>query len=426
MISPQTLTLANGVRVVCDPSPGAETLAVSVVAGAGARHESSGQAGWAHLLEHMVFKAAGGRSARAIVEAVEGAGGHLNAFTGHERTSFQIRALAGSAPLATEILSDLLFRPALDEADLEREKGVVLQEIAEAADAPDDLVFERAAAAAFPRQGLGRPILGLPRTIQAATAAALGAFRQTLYAPSRLVVSASGAVDPEAFFPLAEAWFSDAEGAPAPEPPQALFVGGASVVARRLEQAHVAVFLPAPSARDADAYAARLTAEILGGGMSSRLFQSVREDRGLVYAIDAFYEGYGDTGLVGVAFGAGAGTAAEAADLVGREIARLIGRTPDAEISRAKAQMKGALHMALESYPARAEQWAVQLLTHGRIRLPGDIAARIDAVQPADLERVASRVLESGRFAGAVVGPRAAGATLDAFASGLFGPGNHA
>src|SRR5580693_2075267 len=183
--------LSNGVRVVCDPMPGLETLALSVVVGRGARHESADQSGWAHLLEHMVFKAAGDRSAREIVEVIEAEGGQLNAATGHERTSFQVRALKGGLPLAMAVLSDLIQRPSLRAADLAKEKPVIAQEIAEAADAPDDLVFELAQAQAFSGQPLGRPILGTRTSVGAASATRLAAYRAGLYAPDAIVISAA-------------------------------------------------------------------------------------------------------------------------------------------------------------------------------------------------------------------------------------------
>src|ERR1700761_7596678 len=193
--TPVIHTLPNGVRVVCDPMPGLETLALSVVVGRGARSEAEHQSGWAHLLEHMVFKGAGERSARDIVEVIEAAGGQINASTSYERTSFQVRALKGGLRLALEVLADLVLHPTVDAEELEREKSVIGQEIAEAADAPDDRVFDLAQSKAFAGQPLGRPILGEVDTIGVADAAALLAFRAGQYAPDRIVISAAGAVD---------------------------------------------------------------------------------------------------------------------------------------------------------------------------------------------------------------------------------------
>ena len=300
-MTPRVHTLSNGVRVVCDPIPGLETVALSVVAGQGARAEGVGHSGWSHLLEHMVFKGAGGRSAREIVEVIEAQGGNINAATGYERTSFQIRALAGGLDLGSAVLADLVQRPAMDAADLAKEKQVVAQEIAEAADAPDDLVFELAQAAAFEGHSLGRPILGTPASIGTTTPDTLGAWRASLYGPETLVVSAAGAVDEDDLLRLAERDYGQIKGDGAAIPPAepARFTGGQRPVAKTLEQANIVLLLPAVGVRDEAYFPLRLLAEILGGGMASRLFQEARENRGLAYTIDAYSETYADTGVLG-------------------------------------------------------------------------------------------------------------------------------
>ena len=274
--TPRRHQLANGVTLLCDPVAGFETLALSVVAGRGARWEDEARSGWSHLLEHMVFKGAGGRSARDIVEVIEADGGQLNAATGHERTSFQVRALAGALPLALQVTADLVQRPTLDTDDLARERQVVAQEIAEAADTPDDQVFELAQAAAFADQALGRPILGSIDSLESAEPAALEAWRAVVYAADRLVISVAGAVDEDAFLRLAEASFGDAPSAAPPTAAPAHFTGGGASERRKLEQAHLVFLLPAPAVSDPAYWAFRLFAEALGGGMSSRLFQEAR------------------------------------------------------------------------------------------------------------------------------------------------------
>ena len=421
-LPPRIHTLANGVRVVCDPIPGLQTLALTVAVGRGSRSESAEQSGWAHLLEHMVFKGAGERSARDIVEAVEAEGGHINAATGHERTSFQVRALKGGLPLAMAVLADLIQRPTLRAADLAKEKTVVGQEIAEAADQPDDLVFELAQGHAFADQPLGRPILGTRKSVGAASAARLSAYRASLYAPDAIVVSAAGAVDEDELLALAEAAFSGPAEAAAPaDPAAARFVGGAARAARDLEQAHLVLLLPAPGLRDPDYFALRLFAEILGGGMSSRLFQEVREHRGLAYAIDAYADCYADAGVLGVYAGSAAETAADTARVAAEQIAALTHRAQDAELARAKAQLKAATFMAAESTMARAEQAAGQLLTYGRLFSIAETAQAIDAVTAADLGRVGERLLRGGLCACAVLGPKRAMPAVDAFQRSLFG-----
>jgi predicted Zn-dependent peptidase len=406
---PAVHRLGNGVRVLADPLPGLESLAISVVIDAGSRGESPATSGWAHLLEHMVFKGAGARSAQEIVEAVEGEGGHVNAATGQERTSFQVRCLKDGLPLALEVLSDLVRRPTLLAEDLEREKDVVAQEIAEARDTPDDHVFELAQKEVFGDHPLGRPILGSVESLRPATAKDLRVFHEAHYAPGRMIVSAAGAVDPDELLRLSEAAF----GAPAPAQPTrevetAAFRGGHAAEARKLEQSHLVLLLPAVSRKDPDYFAASVFAEIFGGGMASRLFQEVREQRGLAYAIDAYLETYDDQGVLGVYAGTAAGTAEAAARLAAEALKRLTESALPGELRRAKAQIKGSLFMSRETPLARAEANANNLHAFGRIPRLAEIAERIEAVSAADLRRVGERFQETGRSASAVLGPKSA------------------
>jgi predicted Zn-dependent peptidase len=413
-------TLANGVRIVADPLPGFQTFALTVAAGRGARWEDEVRGGWSHLLEHMVFKGAGGRSARDIVEVIEARGGGVNAATGYERTSFQVRSLAGALPLGLEVVADLILRPTLDADDLAREVGVIAQEIAEADDTPDDFVFEMAQAAAFAGQPLGRPVLGTEAAIGAADPAALESWRGRLYAPDRLVVSAAGAFEEAELIEIATRLLGDAAPAEAAAPPPAVFTGGPAAEARKLEQAHLVLYLPGLGATDPDYYAMRLFAEILGGGMSSRLFQEAREKRGLAYAIDAFAESYQDAGLLGVYAGCAAKDAGELAKVVADQVQALASGVTAEELDRAKTQLKASLFMARESLAARAEQAAGQLLVLGRLLTPEEIAAAIDGVTEAQVRAIGARVLAPKRSAPAVLGPSRALAAADAFHRALF------
>ena len=409
-------------RVVCDPMPGLQTVALSVVAGRGARCEDPSRSGWSHLLEHMVFKGAGQRSARDIVEVIEAEGGQINAATGYERTSFQVRALRHGLDLGMGVLADLVRHPVLDADDLRREKQVVGQEIAEAADTPDDLVFELAQQAAFDGHPLGRPILGTPASIGKAAPDSLGDWRAALYAPQTLVVSAAGAVEAAQVVEMAERAFGDMAAGPTlsdAEPP--VFAGGARPVRKTLEQANIVLLLPAVGAADPDYFALRLLAEILGGGMASRLFQEAREKRGLAYAIDAYAETYSDTGVLGVFAGCAAKDAAELAKVAAGEIAGMTAPVEEGELARAKAQLKGAMFMSRESALGRAEQAAAQILLFDRTLAPEEIAIGIDAVTPADLARLTGRILAAGKSAVAVLGPKASLAAADEFQRALFG-----
>ena len=418
--APRVHRLANGVSVICEPMAGLESFALSVVAGRGSRLEPAERSGWSHLLEHMVFKGAGGRSAREIVEAVELTGGQINAATGHERTSFQIRALKGGLELGLRTCADLILHPTLDAGELEREKQVVGQEIAESEDTPDDHVFELAQAAAFADQPLGRPILGEVPTVEAAQSGSLEAWRQGLYAPDRLVISASGAVGEDELLALAEDAFGLAAGPSLPSPEPARFTGGLRPQRRRLEQAHLVFLLPGSGARHAHYYAARVFAEILGGGMSSRLFQEAREKRGLAYSVDAWAESYADVGLFGVYAGAAAENAAPLAEVAAAEIKGLTDRVSDDELQRAKAQLKARLLMARESPLVRAEQAAGQMLLFGKLFSAREIADGVEAVTAADVRAVGEALLASGACVGAALGPAKAMSAPERFQRSLF------
>jgi predicted Zn-dependent peptidase len=420
-VSARLHTLSNGVRVLCDPMPGLQTVALSVAAGRGARYEDAARSGWSHLLEHMVFKGAGGRSAREIAEVIEAEGGQINAATAYERTSFHVRALAGGLPLSMEVLADLILRPTLAEEDLVREKQVVEQEIAEAFDTPDDVVFELAQEKAFADQPLGRSILGTPKSIATATPQTLAAWRADLYASDRLIVSAAGAIDEDELLKLAEQAFGDQRGEGVAHTGPNEFTGGTATTKRTLEQAHLVILLPAPGAMDEDYFALRVFAEALGGGMSSRLFQEAREKRGLAYSIDAYAETYSDAGVLGIYAGCQAKDAAELARVTAQEIAALGAKIDDAELARCKAQLKAHLFMSAERPLARAEQSAGQTLMFGKPLTSEHLAGAIDAVTAADIARVAARITGPKRASIAVLGPKGAMGAAPAFEKALFG-----
>ena len=402
--------------------PGLRTLALTVAVRGGARWEDEARSGWSHFLEHLVFKGAGDMGARDIVERIEAEGGSINAATGYERTSFEVRALDGSLGLAMQVVSDLVFRPTLDPAELEREKDVVAQEIAEAFDTPDDHVFEMAQTKAFAGQPMGRPILGSVDSLKPTTRAAIADWRARLYSPDRMVVAVSGAVDEAELLALAGRWFGPAVAMPADAPEPALFVGGESKLSRRIEQANLVFQMPALKARDPALPAMRLFTEILGGGMASRLFQSAREERGLAYAIDAYHEAYEDTGVLGIYAGAAADRAVELAEVCADEIRSLAVDGPtEGELSRAKAVQKAGLWMSDESPASRAGRNAAQTLIYGAPVSSDASVARIEAVTADDLRAVGQRLLASGQAATAVLGPKAANGAGAAFAARLKG-----
>ena len=402
--------------------PGLRTLALTVAVRGGAKWESAATSGWSHCLEHLVFKGAGDMGAREIVERIEAEGGSINAATGYERTSFEIRALEGSLPLAMQVLSDLVFRPTLDPAEIVREKDVVAQEIAEAFDTPDDHVFEMAQTRAFTDQPLGRPILGSVASLKPIDRTTIGAWRARLYSPDRMVVAASGAVDETELLALAERWFGDQVATPAEAPDTPVFTGGDAALTRRIEQANIVFQLPAPSAHDPAYAATRLMTEILGGGMASRLFQSAREERGLAYAIDAYHEPYENAGILGIYSGASADRAVELAQVCAAELKALAeGGPTDKELSRAKAVMNAGLWMSDESPASRAGRAAAQVLLFGAPIASQTMADRALAQTADDVRAAAAACLTPGKAATAVLGPKAAAPAGAAFRDALFG-----
>ena len=402
--------------------PGLRTLALTVAVRGGAKWESEATSGWSHCLEHLVFKGAGDMGAREIVERIEAEGGSLNAATGYERTSFEVRALDGSLPLAMQVVSDLVFRPTLDADEIEREKDVVAQEIAEAFDTPDDHVFEMAQTKAFTGQPLGRPILGSVKSLKPITRSSIADWRARLYSPDRMVVAVSGAVDEAELLQLAERWFGSETATAAEAPAVPRFTGGDAALSRRIEQANIVFQLPAPSAADPAYAAARLMTEILGGGMASRLFQSAREERGLAYAIDAYHEPYEDAGVLGIYAGAAADRAVELARVCAGELKALADTGPTAaELSRAKAVMNAGLWMSDESPAARAGRLAAQVLIFGAPITSETMAERTLAQTSETVRDAARRSLSDGKAATAVLGPKAAAPAGSAFREALFG-----
>jgi predicted Zn-dependent peptidase len=388
-------TLANGVRVATDAMPEVGTAAVSLAFRAGARSEDEAEHGLAHLLEHMAFKGTARRSARDIADAIEAVGGDLNAATGTEVTTYEARVLAADVPLAIDLVADIVTAPAFDPAELKREKGVILQEIGAVEDTPDDLVNDLLQETAFMGQALGRPILGTPKTVKALSRDALGGFLARHYRGEAAVLAAAGAVDHEAVVETAERLLGSLAPPAAPEPPPARWTGGTRRLVRRLEQAHVLIGWQGRPLGAADVLALQVFAAIAGGGMSSRLFQEVREKRGLAYAINAFHWGFSDTGLFGVYAGTAGADVAELVPVVLDELSGVAAAIEPAELARAKAQRKMSLELAREQAGARADRLAQQLFIFGRPLPAEEILARLEAVTADDVRRVGLAALAS-------------------------------
>ncbi len=403
-MSVEITKLASGLRVVTDAMSHVETASLGVWVGAGSRHESPHQHGLSHLLEHMAFKGTRRRSARAIAEEIEAAGGDLNAATSIEQTAYFARVLAEDTGLAIDILADILTESIFDPAELEREKGVILQEIAAVSDTPDDLVFDMLSATAYPDQPIGRPILGTPERVSSFDTDAIRTYLIAHYCANSMVIAAAGAVQHDAVVDAIERHFSRLSPQASISDAPARYSGGDVRVKRKLEQAHIVVGFEGVSFRNSGNYATQIFANAAGGGMSSRLFQEVREKRGLAYSINAFHWAYSDTGLFGIYAGTGAGEVAELLPVTLDCMAEAAHTLSDAEAHRAKAQMKVSLLTALESSSARAEQIARQMLAYGRPLARAEIVDRIDAISLTEIRDAGQKVLKTAPTV-AAIGP---------------------
>jgi predicted Zn-dependent peptidase len=411
----ELVRLASGVRVALDPMPGLGTAALGVWQRVGARWEPPELNGVAHLFEHMAFKGAGARNARQFAEEIENVGGVMNAGTGYERTAYYARVLGEHAPLALDLIADVLFAPHWLADDLEKEKGVVAQERGEAFDVPDDRVFELHQAALYPGQPLGRPVLGEEATRARVSVETLHAFREAHLAPDRVVISVAGAFDRAAVLEAVERRFAALADRPAQERAPARAAPGRALETRKLEQAHLVVSWPGPSAGADALFAARLMAEIFGGGMSSRLFQEVREARGLVYAIDSFLDTFEDDGRLVVYAGCSAENARTVALIVRDQLALLARAGPSAgELQRAKAVARAQMLMGLEAPTARAEARVSQIFLRDRLVSFDEIRARLDAVTAEEIQAIAAAALD-GPACAAAIGPKAGHGVFAAF-----------
>ena len=400
-------TLANGLRVASRPMRSVETVAVGLYAPTGSRYEPVELNGIAHLFEHMVFKGAGGRSAREISEAVEDVGGDLNASTDRELTAFYATLLAPDLPLGVKLLADLVRRPHFEPKHLDLEKKVVLQELAEARDTASDIVFDHLQDAAFPDQPLGRSVLGSDQTIRRIAVDDLHRWLANHYGPSQLVLVAAGKLEHQQLVDLAEAAFGDMTASLRIAPEPARFVGGQRFERRKSDQAHIAIATPAPSWGAADAYASQLFADVVGGGSSSRLFQELREEQGLAYSVAAGAQNYAGAGMFWTYVAADRSDAGH----VYREIDRVLDETVSLiaprEVERARAMAKAAMLMSLESCWGQASYLATRLIRDGALAEPSEIVARLDAVSLDEVRDVGARMLAGAR-AVAAVGPRLA------------------
>ncbi|GAA3869076.1 pitrilysin family protein [Celeribacter arenosi] len=381
----QTHTLSNGFRIVTELQPSMESASLGVWVLAGGRHERAEQNGIAHFLEHMAFKGTARRTPLQIAEVLEDVGGYLNAYTSRETTAYYARVLKEDVALALDVIGDIVLNPVFDARELEVERGVILQEIGQALDTPDDIIFDWLQETAYPRQAIGRTILGPAERVRAFSREDLAGFVAEHYSPERMVLSAAGNVDHDKIVQQAEKIFGHltAHGKDDAEP--ALFLGGETRRVKDLEQAHFTIAFEGPGYRDPSYFTAQAASTLLGGGMSSRLFQEIREKRGLCYTIFAQTGAYSDTGLMTIYAGTSGEEVGALADLTIDELRRSADDLNEAEVARARAQIKAGLLMGLESPAARAERNARMIGIWDRVPDIAETVARIEAVNLTDV-----------------------------------------
>ncbi len=388
----EVTTLDNGLRVATDSMDTVESVSIGVWVDVGTRYEKPEMNGVSHLLEHMAFKGTKRRTALQIAEQIEDVGGHINAYTSRENTAYYARVLKDDQGLALDIIADILQHSTMDGEEFERERAVILQEIHSAEDTPDDVVFDHFQLAAYPDQPLGRPVLGLADVVGEMSRETVIDYMAGHYHAPGMVLAASGKLEHDHVVSLAGEAFTDLGKGTPPKSEKANYTGGESRKSKDLEQAHLLLGFDGMAYDDPDFYAMAVFSTLFGGGMSSRLFQEIREKRGLVYSIYCFASSYLDGGMFGIYAGTGEDEVVELAPLVCDEIKKVQDRVSDAEVARSKAQLKASILMSLESSSSRCEQLARQLLVFRRPLSVEEVVGQIDAVDPAAITRVARRI----------------------------------
>lgn len=398
---------ASGLRVVTEALPELHSVTLGAWVGSGARDEQGAEWGASHFLEHLLFKGTARRSAREIAESIESVGGEMNAFTTHEQTVFYVRVPDVQLELALDVLADVLWNPAFRMDDVESERRVILEEIGMRDDTPDDLVHDMFAGAIFPEHPLGREVLGSDTSITEMARDDIAAYHAAHYRPSNVVFAAAGNLTHEAVLELVDAHFPETAGA-RPLRPQVDAGAPQPVVVlnRDTEQTHVVTGVRALPALDPDRYALTLVNQVLGGGMSSRLFQEIRETRGLAYSVFSYAASFDDAGYVAIYAGTAPEHVPETLAVVDAELDRLVADgLADTEIAAAKGHLVGSLAMSLETSASRMHRLGRSELVEGEIPSLDDLIARVEAVNADDVARVIDRVFAGAPRSLAVVGP---------------------
>ncbi|MBV1833169.1 M16 family metallopeptidase [Novacetimonas pomaceti] len=384
--------LPSGLTVVTERMERVETVSFGAYVAAGTCNEAASENGVSHFLEHMAFKGTATRTAAGIAEEIENVGGHINAYTAREHTAYYVKLLKEDLPLGVDIIGDILTHSSFAPEELERERGVILQEIGQANDTPDDIVFDHFQETAFPDQPMGRPTLGTEDGIREMSRETLVTYMRAHYTARNTIIAAAGNLHHHKVVALVEKYFQDLPQTDVPPRPAVTYVGGDFAQQRDLDQTHIVLGFPSVGYGDPDYYPTLLLSTLLGGGMSSRLFQEIREKRGLVYSVYSFNAPFRQGGLFGIYAGTGEAQVADLIPVTLEELRKVQGQVAQNELDRARAQLKSSLLMSLESTGSRCEQLARQLQIFDRLIPTHETVKRIDAVTIADVQRVAARI----------------------------------
>jgi predicted Zn-dependent peptidase len=391
--------------VLTDDMPHLESASLGIWVKAGSRSETDAEHGISHVLEHMAFKGTASRDALAIASAIENVGGDLNAATSVEHTGYFARVLKEDVSLAGDILSDILQNSLFEQGELDREQQVIVQEIGAARDNPDDHVFDLFQEAAYPDQPIGRTILGTVESVRSFSPDSIRAYMDRNYVGDRMVLCAAGNVDHDALVDVASERFRGLQPDGAPEPLKAAYVGGEQRLVSEHEQAHIVLGLEGRAYNSDGFYAAQILASILGGGMSSRLFQEVREKRGLCYSVYAFHWAFADSGIFGVAASTGEKEVSDLVPVVLDELRKATETITDEEVVRVRNQIRAGLLMSLESPSSRAGQLARQQILWGRPIPLQETVERINRITAERVKLIARQIFDAAKVSLAGIGP---------------------
>ncbi len=392
----QSTKLENGLRIVTDTVSTVESVAVGIWCDVGTRHENMKQNGIAHMVEHMMFNGTPTRTAKDIVEQIENVGGQMNAYTSRENTAYYVHLLKDDLSLALDVLSDMIQRPTFPDVDLEKERGVIIQEIGMVNDTPDDLVFDIYQETAYPAQSLGTPILGTADIVQNMSKDSLFGYVKNFYNPENLILSAAGNVDHVDLVALAEKLFVDLPASNKSTYQKADYKGGEHRAHKELEQSHIVLGFQGVKKKDPDYYAAALLSTVLGGGMSSRLFQEVREKHGLVYSVYSSHTGYSDDGQFEIYAGTGPDKLTKLIPVICDEVQRICQENISSdELQRAKSQLRSGILMGRESMLSRANRQAKHVMSFDEDFNLSSLLEKIEKINSQDIQKIATKIFKT-------------------------------